>query len=53
MGGDALAVVKYLDRAGSEPNPHRLAEQAVRRRVVVAVDLDMVVEPTVHCFHSE
>ena len=42
--GDALAVMEHLDRARRDPRPHRLAQQRVRHRVVVLLDLDVVVE---------
>ena len=44
MRGDALAAMKHLDRAGRDPRPHRLAQQCVRHRVVVLLDLDVIVE---------
>ena len=45
MGGDALAAMEQLDGARRDPRPHLLAEQLMRHRVVVLVDLDVVVEP--------
>ena len=45
MRGDALAAVEDLDRARRDARPHLLAQQLVRHRVVVLVDLDVVVEP--------
>ena len=45
MRGDAFAAMKDLDRAGGDARPDFLAQQLVRHRVVVLVDLDVVVEP--------
>ena len=45
MRGDALAAMEHLDRARRDPRPHLLAQQRVRHRVVVLLDLDVVVEP--------
>ena len=44
MGGNALALVEDLDRACGQPRLDLVADQAIGDRVVVAVDVDMVVE---------
>src|SRR6185312_5112322 len=44
MGRNALAAVEDFDRARSDTRPDRLAQQLVRHRVVVLLDLDVVVE---------
>ena len=44
MGGNALTLMEYLDRPCGEPDPDLLAQQAVRSRIVVFGDLDVVVE---------
>ena len=43
MGGDALALMEYLDRPCGESDPDPLAQQAVRGRVIVFAHLDMPV----------
>ena len=43
--GDALAAMEHLDRARRDARPHLLAQQRVRHRVVVLLDLDVIVEP--------
>ena len=43
MGGDASTLVEYLDRPCGKPDPDLLAQQAVRGRVVMLVDLDVPV----------
>jgi hypothetical protein len=45
MRGNALAVVEDLDGPLGQARPDLLAQEPVGHRVVVAVDLDMVVEP--------
>ena len=45
MRGDPLAVVEQLDGARGDAGPDFLAQQAMGRRVVVLVDLDVIVEP--------
>ena len=45
MRGNALAAVEDFDRARGDACPHLLAQQLVRHRVVVLVDLDVIVEP--------
>ena len=45
MGGNALTLMEYLDRPCRAPDPDLLAQQAVRGRVIVFADFDMVVEP--------
>ena len=45
VGGHALAMMEDLDRPGGEPDPDLLAQQAVRRRIIMPVHLDVVVEP--------
>ena len=45
MRGNALAAVEDLDRARRDARPDLLAQQLVRHRVVVLLDLDVVVEP--------
>ena len=45
MGRNALATVEDFDRARGDARPNRLAQQLVRHRVVVLLDLDVVVEP--------
>src|SRR5260370_14088621 len=42
---DALTLAEQLDRAGGDARLDLLADQPMRHRVVVAVDIDMVVEP--------
>ena len=44
VGGDALAVVEYLDGLRRAPDPDLLPQQAVRGRVVVLVHLYVVIE---------
>ena len=44
MGGDTLAVIKDLNRAGCKARPQLSADQCVRHRVVVLLDLDVIVE---------
>ena len=43
--GDALALAEQLDRALGDPGVELLADQPVRHRVVMPVDVDVVVEP--------
>ena len=45
MRGNALAAVEDFDRARRDACPNLLAQQLVRQRVVVLLDLDVVVEP--------
>src|SRR5262249_40227849 len=45
MRGNALAAEEDLDRARRDTRPDLLAQQLVRHRVVVLVDLDVIVEP--------
>ena len=45
MRGNALAAVEDLDRASRDARPNLLAQQLVRHRVAVLLDLDVVVEP--------
>ena len=45
MRGDALAAMEDFDRARRDARPHLLAQQLVRHRVVVLLDLDVIVEP--------
>ena len=45
MCGNPLAAVENFDRARCDASPHLLAQEVMRRRVVVLVDLDVVVEP--------
>ncbi len=44
VGGDTFAVVENLDRPRREPDPDLLSQQAVRRRVVMLVHLDVAIE---------
>jgi len=44
MAGDTLALVKQLDGALGDARLDLLAQQAVRHRVVMAVDVDVIVE---------
>ena len=44
MGGDPLAVVETFDRGGGDAHLDLLLHQAVRDAVVVAVDVDVVVD---------
>src|SRR5882672_726325 len=44
MAGDTLALVEQLDRTLGDARLELLAQQAVRHRVVMAVDVDVVVE---------
>jgi len=43
MGGNALALMEYLDRPGGEANPDLLTQQSMRGGVIVLADLDMPV----------
>jgi hypothetical protein len=43
--GNALTVVEHLDGARRDPCPHRFAQQHVRHRIEVLVDLDVVIDP--------
>lgn len=45
MGRNALAAVEDFDGARGDARPNRLAQQLVRHRVVVLLDLDVVIEP--------
>jgi hypothetical protein len=45
MRRDPLAFVEQLDRARRDPRLDRLACEAVGNRVIMALDLDMIVEP--------
>jgi hypothetical protein len=45
MRRDPLAAVEQFDRAHGDARPDPLAQQAMRRRVIVLVDLDVIVEP--------
>ena len=45
MGGDAIAAMEQLDRARRDPRPQRLAQQRMRHRVVMLLDLDVIIEP--------
>ena len=45
MRGNPLAAVEDFDRARGDARPHLLAQQLVRHRVIVLVDLDVVIEP--------
>jgi len=45
MHGNALAAMEDFDCARGDARPNRLAQQVVRHRVVVLLDLDVVVEP--------
>src|SRR5215813_15556593 len=45
MGRNALAAVEDFDRMRGDARPNRLAQQLVRHRVVVLLDLDVVIEP--------
>src|SRR5215475_1606502 len=45
MCGNALAAMEDFDRARRDTRPDLLAQQLVRHRVVVLVDLDVIVEP--------
>ncbi len=44
MHGNPLSPVKNLDRAARQTRPNLLAQQRVRHRVVVLLDLDMIIE---------
>src|SRR6266540_7510713 len=44
MSCDPLAAMEDLDGACRDPYPHRLAQQRVRHRVVMPLDLDVVIE---------
>ena len=44
MGGDAIAAMEDLDGARRDPRPQLLAQQRVRHRVVVLLDLDVIIE---------
>ena len=44
MHGDALALVEQLDGAGGDAGLDLLAQQPVRHRIVMTVDIDVVVE---------
>lgn len=45
MSGNALALAEQLDGGGGDAGLDLLAREAPGHRVVVAVDLDMIVEP--------
>src|SRR5579859_7074929 len=45
MRGNALAAVEDFDRTRRDTRPDLLAQQLVRHRVVVLVDLDVIIEP--------
>jgi hypothetical protein len=45
MRSNALAAVEDFDRARRDARPNLLAQQLVRHRVLMLVDLDVVVEP--------
>ena len=45
MRGDPLAAVEDFDGARCDARPNLLAQQLVRHRVIVLVDLDVVIEP--------
>lgn len=44
MGCDTLALVEDFDRSRRQPRPDFLAQQLVRHRVVMLLDLDVVIE---------
>ena len=44
MRGNALAAMEHFDRAGGEARPQHLAQEPVRHRVVMLLDLDVIVE---------
>src|SRR5271163_2464579 len=44
MDGDAIALMEKLDGPRSDPRPQRLAQQRMRHRVVVLLDLDVIIE---------
>ena len=45
MGGDAFALVVQLDRPRRDPGLDRLTREAIRDPVVMALDLDVIIEP--------
>ena len=44
MGGDALAAMEELDGRGADPRVHDFVDEGVGDGVVVAMDLDVVVD---------
>ena len=52
MHGDALTFAEQLDGVGGDARVELLTDQPMRTRVVMAVDVDMVVEPTRRKRHS-
>ena len=50
MTADSLAAVEHLDRGGGEARPQLLSDERVRDAVIMAVDLDVVVEGGAHAF---
>jgi len=44
MGGDALAAMEYLDRAGGDSHIDVGADEGVRNRIQELVNLDVIVE---------
>ena len=45
MRGDPLAAVEDFDRARGDARPYLLAQQLMRRRVIVLFDFDVIIEP--------
>src|SRR5207237_7116879 len=41
---DAIAAMEQLDGTRGDPRPQRLAQQPMRHRVVVLLDLDVIIE---------
>src|SRR6185437_6207952 len=44
MDGDAIALMEKLDGPRGDPRPQCLAQQRMRHRVVVLLDLDVIIE---------
>ena len=44
MGGDPFTLVEQFDRTRGDPRLDRLAREAIRDRVIMALDLDMIIE---------
>jgi hypothetical protein len=44
VGGDALALGKYLDGPRREPDLDRVLREAIRHAVIMALDLDVIID---------
>src|SRR5580658_10335218 len=50
MTADPLATVEHLDRRGAEARPEFLSDEGMRHAVIVAVDIDVIIEGGAHTF---